>query len=214
MQNEIRNAIRVATAPTEAATATKIQQPTEILVSQSVPLEVRLQPISASIVLQEDKPLHLHVDTPSDWPSVFATLVVGVAVAYLAYAGQRNQIRSSTANFRAQWQAQLRDLIAEFIAIASGRLIAQIAAESSKSDIEGDYRRLVAIHATVLLMLDKKKPYTDKIRNAMEKVIENIAKGQEGVITEKFEELLNQTNEVLEQAWNQIKADLRGQKKP
>lgn len=165
------------------------------------------------------QPIQLSVESSTDWPTVMATSFVGItgafvalAVGAMAYLGQRNQVRAATANFRHGWQIELRELIAKFIAVTS-RIHYELEANpdylnSSESNIE--YSTLIETRSKIELMLDRSKSYSKDIFKRLEGLISAVKKQEIDRIFELSEELLEIGNGVLEQAWRDIRDDLKG----
>ena len=168
-------------------------------------------------ILMEPKVHTIKLESDTDWPTVIATTLVGVAgilttllVGWFAHVVQKNQIRSNTANFRHAWQNQLREKTSEFLAkialmhYRSKRINNYF--NTPDSDIE--YSDLIKIQATIMLMLDSKKDYAKDINNLMEDCSATVKSGSAKELNKKVNELTTKANEILELAWNDIKNDL------
>lgn len=172
-------------------------------------------PASAAGVRSElsgiSQPFKVEVDTPTDWPSVTATLLVGVAVAYFAWVSQRSQIRSSTAGYRHTWLQALRDAVLKFIA-ATSEINYKLKADpqfSAKPESDEIFRQLVTAQGAIHLMLDKKKRYTVEIEQAMLEVRNAIRAVDEDRIERAVVQFTNKAQEVLELAWQDMRRDLQ-----
>lgn len=165
------------------------------------------------------QPLQLSVETSTDWPAVAATSFVGItgalvalAVGAMAYIGQRNQVRAATANFRHGWQQELRQLVAKFISVVA-RLHYELEANPNylnSSESNAEYSQLIETHATIELMLDRSKPYAKQISKLTDRLIAAVKKQEIDQLAQLSEDLLEVVNGVLEQAWQDIRNDLRG----
>lgn len=168
-------------------------------------------------VLVEPKAHTIRIESDTDWPTVIATSLVGVAgilttllVGWFAHAVQKNQIRSNTASFRHAWQIQLREKMSDFVAKIA---ILHYKSKRTKyyfdtpdSDIE--YSDLLKIQATIMLMLDPNKDYAKQINNLMDECNTLLKNSSIKELNTKINELTNKANEILELAWTDIKNDL------
>ena len=165
----------------------------------------------------DPQPLKLSVDTATDWPTVIATMMVGVGsilttllVGWLSHANQRSQIRSATANFRHGWQVDLRQTTARFLSV-----VAKIHFEydtnpeySNSKEANKDYSDLIENQAMIELMLDTSKDYTPAIIGHLEKIIQMLRSRDVSGLTEQSNKLTSRVNKVLEQTWDDIRRDL------
>jgi len=165
------------------------------------------------------QPLKLDVNTATDWPAVSATFFVGVtgalvalAVGGMAYLGQRSQVRAATANFRHDWQKELRGLVAKFISVAA-RIHYELESNPdylSSSESNSEYSQLIETHAKIEMMLDRSKPYAKEISKISSRLIDAVKNHQVNQISLLSSDLLDVANGVLEQTWQDIRNDLRG----
>lgn len=158
------------------------------------------------------QPIQLKVDTSTDWPTVGATITVGIgsilvalAVAYLTRKSQQDQTRAAKANFRNQWQITLRNALGEFISH-----IAIIKLSETSQDKTTSLHELVRLHATIVLMLDKAKPHTQDLIKALEKAVTHATKKDVEDLSEVLDELRTLGNDILEKAWQDIQNDIDG----
>lgn len=158
------------------------------------------------------QPIQLKVDTSTDWPTVGATITVGIgsilvalAVAYLTRKSQQDQTRAAKANFRNQWQITLRNALGEFISH-----IAIIKFSETSQDKTPSLHELVRLHATIVLMLDKAKPHTQDLIKALEKAVTHATKKDVEDLSEVLDELRTLGNDILEKAWQDIQNDIDG----
>jgi hypothetical protein len=176
---------------------------------------------SAKAITLAPQPLKISIETTTDWPAVLATTFVGISgalialvVGALAYIGQRNQVRAATANFRHGWQVELRQSVAKFMSIIA-RLHYELDANPdylNSSESNAEYSALIETHARIELMLDRSKDYSKNISRLTNDLVSKVKERKTGEIGPLGGELLTVVNGVLEQAWNDIKKDLRGTK--
>ncbi|MGH2421163.1 hypothetical protein ACRCF9_11700 [Pseudomonas canadensis] len=187
---------------------TNKDQKISIEINNSIPSPEK-NTATQSFTLSDNQKFVIKLESDTDWPSVIATFVVGVAIAWFAYNTQKSQIRSSVANFRHDWQNNLRSKIAEFM--SKIYLLQAAAHENTKHSSSSEYTKLYSeillIQATVELMLDLKKDYTKDLTRLMEDTIK-IAKSDPSELNRIVHELNLKANEVLEQAWQDIRKDL------
>ena len=174
-----------------------------------------------AITLQPD-PIKLAIDTSTDWPAIAATSFVGLtgacvafAVGYMAYLGQRNNVRASKANFRHGWQQEIKQLIAKFIAIIA-RIHYETGVNANYLDAPESnqmYSDLIETHARIELMLDQSKEYSKGISIITGDLIEAVKAREIDAINKLSNELLKVANGVIEQTWQDIRNDLEGKEK-
>lgn len=171
-----------------------------------------------AITLQP-QPIKLAVDTSTDWPAIAATSFVGLtgalvafAVGYMAYLGQRNQVRAAKANFRHGWQQEIKQLIAKFISV-----IARIHYESvanpdylNSSESNQIFSDLIETHTRIEIMLDRTKSYSKEISRVTGLLIEAVNDRKIDNLNKLSNELLAVANGVVEQTWQDIRSDLEG----
>lgn len=173
-----------------------------------------------AITLQP-QPIQLHVDTPTDWPSVASSLVVGMAGAFIAVKvgvmtsqGQKNQVRASTANFRHAWQQEFKQNVGKFVSAVT-RLNFELIGdkkynESKRSEYIQICCNIIECQALIDVMLDRSKSYYDEISSTSSRIVEAAKKGD---ITD-FEDLMNKfvdiANRVVEKTWQDMRDDIEG----
>ena len=123
-------------------------------------------------IMLHPQPIQLAVETSTDWPAITATIfsgfagaLVAFAVGWMAYIGQRNQVRAAKANFRHDWQKEIKQLIGKFIS-TSARINYELEGNPdylSNSESNQIFSELMETHARIELMLDRKKPYYNDI---------------------------------------------------
>ncbi|VVN00449.1 hypothetical protein [Pseudomonas fluorescens] len=153
----------------------------------------------------------IKVETDTDWPAVGATFIVGITIAWLATTTQRSQIRSNVANFRHDWQNSLRSKIAEFLGKLS-LLHSKLETDPeflSKSESDELYSEIVILQTSIELMLDRKKELSNELTRRMEELVRALKypKGNED-LNELVNQIAGKASQVLEQAWQDIRADL------
>ncbi|MYM98374.1 hypothetical protein [Duganella vulcania] len=161
------------------------------------------------------KPLQIVVDTPTDWPATVITpLVIAVVAAWFTWANQRFQVRSTTANFRHAWQAELRTTVTSYIsaALEINMKCARDPDFLNKQEAEPLLTKITTTRATIRVMLDKEKSYTRELVDLMDEIADNIDDNG-SIFDEKITEFTNKAQEVLELAWIDIRRDLQGKKK-
>lgn len=176
---------------------------------------------TSSQILVSPQPLKLDVDTPTDWPTVIATLIVGIGsvlttllVGWLSYVNQRSQIRGSIASFRQQWVSELRLTSAEFLASVA-QLHLDIDADTSfllKPESNEKYSKLIMLQSKIELMLDKKHANSTKLESLLERIIRNVKNNEKPELNSSVNEFHSLMRDTLENAWQQIKLDLSGKK--
>lgn len=123
-------------------------------------------------------------------------------------------IYTATADFRHDWQKELRTLVAKFISV-SARIHYELESNPdylNSSESNGEYSQLIETNAKIKLMLDRSKPYALEISNLTSQLIMAVKKHEIHDISQLSDELLKVANGVLEQAWLDIRKDLRGKK--
>ena len=170
----------------------------------------------------EGQPLKLSVETSTDWPTVLATFFVGVtgalvafAVGYMAYRGQRYQIRAAKAQFRHDWQKEIKELIARFvslIAVISYELQADsnYLTEKNSNKIYGD---LIEVYVRIGIMLDRKQPYTKDMSRVLELLVNAVKTGRTDRLNDLSAELTTIANGVVEKTWIDINDDIEDRKR-
>lgn len=167
-----------------------------------------------AITLSDSPKFTIKVESDTDWPSVLATLAVGVVIALFAWNTQKSQIRSSVATFRHDWQGKLREKIAEFLSKVS-LLHSKMHLDPNflmKPDSDELYSEIILIQSTIELMLDREKQSSIELTRLMEETIETVRDNTKS-INQVVNNLSLKAQEVLELAWKDIKTDLGMKKK-
>lgn len=177
------------------------------------------QSASNAIVTLNPQPIKLVVDTPTDWPTVIASgsvgvgsMVVALAVGILAARAQRKQVLAATANFRGEWQKNLREAIASYIGIAA-RISYEIDVDKGyldKPESNEIYMNLIQTHASVQLLLDSSKKDHVHIDTLMGKLLAAAKRSDTRDMNQLANDLVKVASEVLEKSWQQIRRNLRG----
>jgi len=170
----------------------------------------------------QPQPFRVDVETSTDWPVVLATLAVGVGsiltslvVGWLSVVNQRTQVRSSIANFRHAWIQELREQFSRFISL-SAKISYEITHDakyliSEKSN--QPFGDLMESQAHILLMLDQKKSYCGELNTIMNDMVDALRVYDQKKLSTRTQDLANRANEVLEIGWQDIKSDLRNDRK-
>lgn len=165
--------------------------------------------MQATLEISDKKVYTVKVENDTDWPAVTASLVVGLAIAWFAKQSQQSQIKSSSANFRREWQSSLRAKIAEF---SSKIVLIHFKLESDEDyllkDISDEiFSELIYIQSVIELMLDSRKESSKQLTRTMEEIVQELKSGRTelGALINK---LNSQASEVLELAWQDIRRDL------
>lgn len=182
---------------------------------------------TSQTIIVDPQPLKLNIDTSTDWPTImvgFGSILSSLLVAYLTYINQknqvetqkiqieaqRNQVKSATANFRANWQISLRESIAKFLST-----VAEI---SYEIEINQDYLDtpesnklfsiLVEKQAVIKLMLDPNKDYSTVIKDLMENLVDAARRKDLDSMNGLIKKLIEQSAKLLEKTWQDIQKDL------
>lgn len=180
------------------------------------------QSASQAVVMIEPQPLKLKIESSTDWPTVVATSLVGIGsilttlfVGRLTYVNQRIQIQSATANFRNNWQIDLREAAAKFLS-----LLATInwEIESNPNFLAGSesnkiFGELIEKQSIIELMLDPTKSYAIEIRHLAGELMDLLRQKDIEKMSIVANKLIDKVNYVLEQTWVDIQKDLNGKGK-
>lgn len=172
-------------------------------------------PITKAEISLASKPFAIAVDTPTDWPAIFVPFVLGAAAVYFTLSGQRQQIRSSTANFRQEWIAHLRNACVDFSA-AAGEIKMRFGVDSNFVQTQEFWtlvNRLVTAQSTILLMIDTSAGPRERLGNAMKQVIDRMQEAEGDGFRTGLHDFRSNSRVVLDEAWRDMKRDL-GHAKP
>jgi len=170
-------------------------------------------PQSQSRVQIESQPLKIKVDTDTDWLAVLVTpLAIAIAAGIFTYFSNRQQIRSSTANYRHTWQVDLRNALVNYVSAAQQILVK--AASNNRfplhQDAESLRTQLLSAQNTIALMLDAEKDYAKKLKKEMlaaNKAIFSVPPELDnGHIA--LNEVIAAGRIAIERAWKDIRRDL------
>jgi hypothetical protein len=158
--------------------------------------------------------LKIEVNSATDWPVVAATVFVGIMVAVFSYRAQLIQIRGSIATYRHEWQLQFRMASVEFLTATSEISYKQKNNHLFKTMPESDlvFNKLVTAQRKIILMLDPKKmtvPPMSTIVNKMKDIREALDVDNHAIVSGLIEDFNNQAKDILENAWVDMKTDLR-----
>lgn len=185
----------------------------------SLPLQQQ-QALKPIIIMQgaAQQPIRIALETPTDWPTVIATLAVGVGsiltsliVAYLTHQNQKSQVRSSIAVLRSAWIKELRHSSSEFIGLALRIGYALQKVTSYLETFEGaqDLSRLFQVQSEINLMLDPDKPESQSTASKMDCIVDSLRKKNFTTTDSLLKDFRNDISEKLENAWIKLKEDLR-----
>lgn len=155
-------------------------------------------------------PLAIAVDTPTDWPAIFVPFILGAGVVYFTLVGQRQQILSTTANYRHEWIAQLRSACVDFAA-AAGEIKLRIGVSSSFVQTQEFWilvNRLITAQSKILLMIDVSAGQKKQLGDGMKGVIDNMQEAEGDGFRIGLTNFRNNSRVVLDEAWRDMKRDL------
>lgn len=185
-------------------------------------LELQADLLKTRELMIQPQPIRLTVDTPTDWPSVLATAFVGLtgalvalSVGYMALIGQRNQIRAMRANFRHDWQRELKQLIGKII-VTSVRMKYELENDPDylkKPDSNELFCNLVEARVGIEVMLDRAKQYTHEIIEIIDSLVKAAKTSDGDKLDEMANKLIVDSNKLIEQVWRDIRNDLDGKTK-
>lgn len=163
-------------------------------------------------------PIPVRLDSPTDWPSVIATLTVGLGsiltslvIGYLSHQNQKAQVRSSIASLRSTWIKELRQLTGEFIGLAS-RI--SCAPQSKPSHLDSQEARqelskLFQVASQIELMLDPQKQQTRDASYNMSEIVKSLHQGEFSKADTLLNAFKDNLSAILEKGWSDVKEDLR-----
>lgn len=176
---------------------------------------------SSNQILVNPQPFKITAETSTDWPTVIATILIGVGsilttifVAWTAKISQRSQVRAAVANFRHGWQEKLRSTIARFIAITA-RIHYELQNNPdylNSSESNREYSDLIENQISIKLMLDPVKDYSKEINITIEKIIKSLKSRDSIELNILVEKLTDTSSNLFEKAWQDIKNDLGAKK--
>jgi hypothetical protein len=184
---------------------------------QLLPQQQTMKPV----IIQHEgtqAPISVSLNSPTDWPTVLATLTVGLGsiltslvVGYLSHQNQKAQVRSSIASLRSAWIKELRQLAGEFIGLAS-RIGRALQSESSYLDSQAgrqEISQLFEVSSQIELMLDPKKPAAKSISSRMGSIVDSLHNGGFAKANELLNKFKEELSIILENGWSDVKEDLR-----
>lgn len=163
------------------------------------------------------QPIKLVVDSSTDWPVVWSTAGVGagsaliaLVVGIMAYQAQRRQARSATANFRKEWQAQLRDAISKFVSVAMyvSEELDQDEALRDSRESKRAYQEMVQAQALIHLLLDARKTDHQAIVDLTRDLVVEIWENKRDNVSDLLQRLITASGVVLDQTWQEMKKDV------
>jgi hypothetical protein len=176
----------------------------EVVVNTAMPAGPSSQPA------QQLAQAQIVVKPPTDWPAIFAPFVLGAAAMYFTQAGQRQQIRSSTANFRHEWLKELREACVSFATAAGTMKLKNEVTQGFVTTPEfwQIVDRMISTQSKILVMLDEGDQARKQLREAMGKVIEHMGASEGSGFQNGLVEFRNACRMVLDDAWQDMKQDL------
>lgn len=169
-----------------------------------------------AITLQP-QPIQLHVDTPTDWPQVVASIAVGLASAFVAYKvaaisreGQRNQTRAYQAEFRKDWQKEFKELIGKFISISARIKFELDLNEGYLKSPESNqlYCDFIEYKVRIDLMLDRSDSKFNEVIRISDILVNSVEERKFDKMGSAISELIVESNKIVEKAWQDIRSDI------
>lgn len=163
-------------------------------------------------------PIPVRLDSPTDWPTVIATLTVGLGsiltslvVGYLSHQNQKAQVRSSIASLRSTWIKELRQLTGEFIGLASriGRALQSEPSHLDSQEGRQELSKLFEVASQIELMLDPQKRETRDASASMSEIVDSLHQGEFSKANTLLNAFKDNLSAILEKGWSDVKEDLR-----
>lgn len=185
--------------------------------NQHLPRQQSVKPV----IIQNEgtqAPISVYLDSPTDWPTVIATLAVGLGsiltslvVGYLSHQNQKAQVRSSIASLRSTWIKELRQLTGEFIGLASriGRALQSDSSYLNSQTGMQELSKLFEVTSQIELMLDPKKPETRETSAKMSTIVDSLHQGEFNKVNTLLNQFKDNLSAILEKGWSDVKEDLR-----
>lgn len=169
---------------------------------------------SATAITIQPQPIKLEIETPIDWGTIFiglASAAVALAVGYMGYVSQRNQVRALTANFRHNWQQEIKQMLSKLVSITI-QFHHKIESDPNyreKPESNNLFSELTETYARIELMLDRKKPYSTEITKTIGILFKSIEDHDTQKLSEVSTTLIDLGNSLVEQTWQDIRKDLK-----
>ncbi|MUJ26298.1 hypothetical protein [Aliivibrio fischeri] len=155
-----------------------------------------------------------------DWPMIIVTGLIGIGsiltsvlVGKISKQNQQAQNLAKKAELRQQWINELRDSLSEFISLAGTISVRRnLDNEFASKEIYYQYHsQLLTARTRIYLMLDPEKDYTLIIKSLISDVYsEAVSKtGKVKELSSYRKALEEQSQVLLEKAWNDIKSELK-----
>ncbi len=175
------------------------------------------KPLVESAVGLKDNPLHIQVNSDTDWAVVApsaASVVVALIVAWLTVRVQKNQIASNLSNFRHQWMVELRTCASEYLQAIVTRAVKVESTEGFLGSPESFeiYRRITVLTLQFEMLLSRNDEETKRLFDLDNKIMDMLYKMKSGDDSEPVINLVNEMKELLrselESAWLDVKRDV------
>lgn len=164
-----------------------------------------------------EKPIVVHVDTDTDWPTIIpagAGVVVAILVAWMTVRVQKNQIQGNISNLRHHWMAELREAAAELIQCTT--YMVNMSSVDRTFKYSPEYYQYCArssqLRAKVELLLSRDDARAKQVRDAGSTALRGAVsckhKQETGPLLEKISIYKNLLRRELEMAWADTKRDL------
>lgn len=179
------------------------------------------QQLTKPVIIQNDgtqAPISVRLESPTDWPTIIATLAVGLGslltslvVGYLSHQNQKAQVRSSIATLRSIWIKELRQLTGEFIGLASriGRSLQSDPSHLHSQEGRNELSKLFEVASQIELMLDPLKQETKDASAKMSEIVDRLHQGKFSTANTLLNALKDNLSAILEKGWRDVKEDLR-----
>lgn len=181
-------------------------------VSMPLPSPVRITDTQSQLLVAP-QPLRIEIDSPPDLVAVLITpLALAIAAGYFTVRTNRQQIRSSAANFRHTWQLDLRNALVSYIGtVHQLNVKGAVDARFPLSDAaEGLRTQLMSSQATIVLMLDTQKQYAQDLKSAMAETGNAVfsTPPDAAATLAGLGKVVTAAQVALETAWQDIRRDL------
>ena len=175
------------------------------------------RPLVESAVGLKESPLHVQVNSDTDWAVVApsaASVVVALIVAWLTMRVQKNQIASNLSNFRHQWMVELRTCASEYLQAIVTRAVKVEGTKDFLGSPESFeiYRKITVLTLQFEMLLSRNDEETKKIFDLDNKIMDVLFKMESGEDSGPIIDLVNEMKELLrgelESAWMDVKRDV------
>ncbi|UCQ26514.1 hypothetical protein DCF83_10555 [Edwardsiella tarda] len=137
-------------------------------------------------------------------------MLIAWQLAKIIKKNQLDAMRATRANYRHQWQQDLRQAASKFVSQSSCIFMKySYYSNELETNYHDDFTILLEAQATIELMLDKQKKYTQHVVADMEAVVAALYAEED--ITNHINNFLINMRVVLEKAWQDMNRDIIGQ---